>query len=151
MATSNHHEEADRLGRKRARMLPLLGIIFITQQATFFAQPDRADLTRTVDHVKVSAWLVLTLVLLAALWTGGFWLRKREVRALMDDEVTRANRANALSLAFLLSMLTAVALYVVAMIEPVGIKLALHTIVSVGITAALFRFALLERRAYRDA
>jgi hypothetical protein len=150
MATSNDHAEADRLGRKRARMLPFLAVIFLTQQASFFSLDDQSNLTRTVDHVKVSAWLVLTIVLLAALWTGGFWLRSRAVRALMDDEVTRANRASALSLGFLLSMVAAIILYIVAMVQPIGIKLALHTIVTAGITGALIRFGMLERRAYRD-
>lgn len=150
MANSNDHAEADRLGRRRARMMPFLAIIFLTQQASFFSLDDQSNLTRTVDHVKVSAWLVLTVVLLAALWTGGFWLKSRTVRALMDDEVTRANRASALSLGFLLSMMACIILYIVAMVEPVGIKLALHTIVTAGMFGALIRFGMLERRAYRD-
>jgi hypothetical protein len=150
MASSKDHAEAERLGKKRAQMWPLIGVIFLTQQATFFSTPEQADLLRTVDHVKISAWLVLTLVLIAALWTGGFWFKRREVRALLDDDVTRANRGRALSLGFLLAMLTCVALYVFAMIEPVGIKLALHLILSVGIMVALIRFGMLERRAYRD-
>ena len=103
-------EQAERLGRRRARMLALLAVIFLTQQISFFAsESERASAAvRTVDHVKFGAWLVLSLVLLAALYTGGFWLRRREVRALMDDEITRQHRAAALSLGFLVAMLTAI-------------------------------------------
>ena len=143
-------EQAERLGRRRARMLPLLAVIFLTQQISFFAsESERASAAvRTVDHVKFGAWLVLSLVLLAALYTGGFWLRRREVRALMDDEITRQHRAAALSLGFLVAMLTAIGLYLVDMAEPVGTRVAIHLIVTLGIGAALIRFGLLERRAH---
>ena len=140
-------EEADRLSRRRARMMPMLALIFIIQQASFFAQGSGGAAERAVDHVKFGAWLVLSLVLLAALWTGGFWLRSREVRNLMDDELTRANRAAALSLGFLIAMLAGIALYVLDMVEPITSRMALHLVVTAGIAAALLRFGALERRA----
>ena len=144
---TSHAEKADRLSRRRARMLPILALFFITQQASFFIEGSGGSAERAVDHVKLGAWLVLSLVLLAALWTGGFWLQKREVRDLMDDEVTRAHRAAALSIGFLVAMLTAIALYVVDMFEPMSSRMATHLIVTFGIAAALIRFGLLERRA----
>ena len=144
---TSHAEKADRLSRRRARMLPILALFFITQQASFFIEGSGGSAERAVDHVKLGAWLVLSLVLLAALWTGGFWLQKREVRDLMDDEVTRAHRAAALSIGFLVAMLTAIALYVVDMFEPMSSRMAIHLIVTFGIAAALIRFGLLERRA----
>ena len=52
-------EQADFLSRRRARMLPLLAAIYLTQQASFFLAGDG---DRTVDHVKVGAWLLLSLV-----------------------------------------------------------------------------------------
>ena len=68
-------KQAEHLSKRRARMLPVLAVIFSAQQATYFrstpAPPDR----RTVDHVKIGAWLVLSLVMLAALTTNGFWLQ----------------------------------------------------------------------------
>jgi hypothetical protein len=140
-------EEADRLSRRRARMMPMLALFFIIQQSAFFAQGSGGSAERAVDHVKFGAWLVLSLVLLAALWTGGFWLRSREVRNLMDDELTRANRAAALSLGFLIAMLAGIALYVLDMVEPITSRMALHLVVTAGIAAALLRFGALERRA----
>jgi hypothetical protein len=140
-------EEADRLSRRRARMMPMLALIFIIQQTAFFAQGSGGAAERAVDHVKFGAWLVVSLVLLAALWTGGFWLRSREVRKLMDDELTRANRAAALSLGFLVAMLAGIALYVLDMVDPITSRMALHLVVTAGIAAALLRFGALERRA----
>ncbi len=142
-----HAEEADRLSRRRARVLPILALVFISQQAAFFVEGSGGGAERAVDQVKLGAWLVLSGVLLAALFTGGFWLRKREVRALMDDEVTRAHRAAALSIGFLVAMLAAIGLYLVDLYEPMTSRMAIHLIVTAGITAALLRFGLLERRA----
>ena len=150
--TDSDIDQAERLGRRRARMLPFLAVIFISQQASFFASETArtSAVIRSVDHVKFGAWMVLSLVLLAALYTGGFWFHRREVRALMDDEITRQHRATALSLGFLVAMLAAIALYLVDMAEPVGTRVAIHVIVTLGIASALLRFGLLERRAHRD-
>ena len=49
--TSAEIETADRLSRRRARMLPALAAIFVIQQAAYFAEPDVA--TRLVDEVKI--------------------------------------------------------------------------------------------------
>ena len=50
--------------------------------------------------MKIGAWVVLSLVLLAALTTKGFWFHKRDVRDMIDDEGTRANRVAALGWGF---------------------------------------------------
>ena len=143
-------EQAEQLGRRRARMLPVLAVIYLSQQVTFFASTP-ADPDRPVDHVKIGAWVVLSLVLLAALTTKGFWLRPKEVRDLIDDEGTRANRVAALGWGFVMAILSAIALYMVSIFSPVSAREAIHVIVSLGIGAALVRFGMLERRAFRDA
>ena len=143
-------EQAEQLGRRRARMLPLLAVVYLSQQVTFFASTP-ADPDRAVDHVKIGAWVVLSFVLLAGLTTKGFWLRPRQVRDLIDDEGTRANRGEALGWGFVMAVLSAIALYMVSIFEPVSAREAIHVIVSLGIGAALVRFGMLERRAYRDA
>jgi hypothetical protein len=150
MASSSDIETADRLTRRRARTLPVLAIIFISQQASYFAgEVEGGD--RPVDHVKIGAWLVLSVLLLLALTTGGFWFRSREVRNLMNDEVTRANRAEALRIGFLVSMAGGIGLYVVSLFESVAGREAIHIMMTMGIAAALLRFGILERRALRDA
>ena len=138
-------EEADRLSRRRASMLMGVTVIFIAQQAAYFSQPPGE---RVVDYVRIGAWMLLAGVLLAALLTGGFWLKPRAVRVLMDDEVTHANRASALKLGFVLSMAVAIALYVLA--APLGLssREVIHIIVSTGLVAGMLRFGLLERRVH---
>ena len=143
-------QQADHLSRRRARMLPFLAVIYLSQQVSYFASAP-ADPDRAVDHVKIGAWVVLSLVLLAALTTKGFWFHRREVRDMIDDEGTRANRGDALGWGFVMSILTAIALFLVSLVERVSAREALHVIVSLGIAAAIVRFGMLERRALRDA
>ena len=146
--TSSDIETADRLTRRRARMLPFLALIFLTQQISYFAEADAR--VRMVDHVKVGAWLLLSIVLLLALATGGFWLKPKSVRALMDDEVTRANRAEAFRIGFLVTMAAGIGLYFIDQLAPMSGREAVHILVTVGIATALIVFGALERRALRD-
>ena len=100
--------------------------------------------------MKISAWLVLTIVLLAGLATGGAWFRSRAVRQLVNDESTRVHRQTAYVYGFWAAMGTALGLYIVSMFEPVSGRDAVHIIVTVAVATALLNFGLLERRALRD-
>ena len=143
-------EKAEYLSKRRARMLPALAIIYLTQQASYITlQSDAAH--RSVNDAKISAWLLLSLVLLAGLATKGFWLAPREVRDLIDDENTRANRSEAMRFGFIFAMLTCVVIYFITMFEPVNGRDAVHIVMSDGLGAALIRWGWLERLAYRDA
>jgi hypothetical protein len=144
------YETAERLGRKRARILPLFAILFLTQQASYFSGP-RVDTGRPVDHIRIAAWLVMSIVLLLVLATGGYWFRSSEVRALMNDEATQVHRTDACRFGFFAAMIACVGLYVLSLFEPLGGRDVIHVVMSCGIGAALVRFGMLERRAYRDA
>ena len=131
-------------------MLPALAIIFLSQQASFFSQmSDGAH--APAEKAKISAWLVLSVILLAGLATKGFWFEKKEVRDLIDDENTRANRNAAMRWGFLFGMGSAIAVYVLTMFEVVTGREAVHIVLSFGIAAALLRWAVLEKRAHQDA
>lgn len=147
MTNASDIEAAERAGRRRVRLIPAVTIIFLAQQGTFFASPP-ADVTRTVDGIRVGAWVCLSAVLVAFLWTGGMWRHRGAVRALLNDDGVRANRADAMSLGFLAAMLAALLLYVFAGVAGIGLLETIHLIVSAGIVAALLRFALLERRGF---
>ena len=140
-------EKAEYLTKRRARMLPLLAIIFLCQQGAYLSTSPNGS----VQAVKISAWLVLSILLIAALATKGFWLEPREVRDLIDDENTRANRNEGMRWGFLFSMAAAVGLYFFSMFENLKGRESIHIIMTLGIAAALIRWGYLERRAYRDA
>ena len=149
MSETSTIEEAERLSRRRARMLPVLAIIYVTQQATFFAG-EAPPGVRSVDHVKIGAWLVLSLVLLVAITTNGFWFQRPEIRALIDDENTRANRSKAMTAGFIAAILGGIILYLVDQLGTISAREAIHVILSLGLGAALVRFGYLERRAHSD-
>jgi hypothetical protein len=141
-------EKAEDLSKRRARMLPALAIIFLSQQATFFSQMSGGEHV-SAEKAKISAWLVLSVVLLFGLATKGFWLEPKEVRDLVDDENTRANRNEAMRWGFLFGMGSAIGIYVLTMFEVVTGREAVHIVLSFGIAAALLRWGVLERRAHR--
>ena len=144
-------EKAEYLSTRRARMLPMLAVIFLSQQVAFASTVGSAA-EHSAYGVKVAAWLVLSIVILAALATKGFWLEPKEVRDLIDDENTRANRNDAMRWGFLFSMAAAIAVYALTMFNvTLTARDAVHIVMTVGIPAALIRWGILERRAYRDA
>lgn len=148
MTKTEDVEKADRLSRRRVRMIPGLAAIFLVQQASYFSGQIE-DGAKTVDHVKIAAWLVLSIALLLFLTTGGFWFHSRGVRELLNDEATRANRIEGLRVGFIATMAAGIALYFIALFEPFGGRDAIHLLMTVGIAGALLRFGQLERRAHR--
>ena len=143
-------ETADRLVRRRARMMPVLAMLFVAQQASYFTGTRMDEGHRLVNYVAISGWLAMSIVLLVGLTTGGSWAHGAPVRALMNDESTRANRAEGLRFGFLATMIAALALYVVSLFEPIGGREAIHVLMTIGIAVALLRFGMLERRALKD-
>jgi hypothetical protein len=147
----NLTEKAEYLSKRRARMLPVLAVIFLSQQAAFLSTVN-SPAPHSAYSVKISAWLVLSIVILAALATKGFWLEPKEVRDLIDDENTRANRNEAMRWGFLFSMGGAIAVYALTLFDvTITARDAVHIVMTVGIPAALIRWGMLERRAHRDA
>ncbi|HEX4761660.1 MAG TPA: hypothetical protein VFU87_02590 [Sphingomicrobium sp.] len=150
MANISDAAKAEELTKRRSRALPALAVVLLAQQVAYLSGAGAGGGDRTVDHVQAAAWLVLSMVLLLALATGGGWVYSRRVRDLANDEATRAHQADAFRVGFIVAMTAAVALYVVTLFEPLGGRDAVHVILSLGIASALLRFGTLERRAQRD-
>jgi fucose 4-O-acetylase-like acetyltransferase len=143
---SSNAETAEKLNRRRTRMIPVFALFVLIQQASFFGTGDRL---RPVDLVRNTGWMMLAAVILAGLVTGGFWFRSREVRELMNDEVTKANRASALTWGFTMAISAAIVLFALESFAPGGAttREVIHIITSAGLVTALLRFGFLERRA----
>lgn len=140
----NNTELADRLNKRRARMMPALAAFFLIQQVSYFS---RIPGERLVDHVRIGAWVAMSVVLLALLANGGAWIRSAAVRSLINDEVARANRASAMQFGFVLAMGGAIALYPFVDQLGLNVRQVLHLLVSLGIAGGMLRFGALERRA----
>lgn len=147
MSIPSDVERAERISRRRARMFPILGIYFIAGQAVFF---NHSDASQRVAQFKISAWLVWALVLLIAFAFAGGHFHGRKVRALVEDEVSRANRAKGYEAGFWAAAVAAIALYVTNMFEVVTGRDTIHLILTALVGAAMIRFGTLERRALRD-
>ena len=129
-------------------MLPFLAVIYLSQQVTFFSALDPGG-HESARAVKIGAWLVLSAILLAALTTKGFWLQPREVRDLIDDENTRANRLEAIRYGYIAAMLMAMIVYFWAQVDVLSAMETVHLVLSACLGVALIRFGFLERRAHR--
>ena len=138
-STSNA-DLAERLRRRRARVFPILGLFLVIQQSAYFANGDGQ---RLVGHVRIGAWVVMSAVVLFVLTTKGFWFRSPELRAMLDDEGTRAA---ALGTGFVFAMGSAIVLYVTQAAWALTSGEAIHLIVTAGLFSALLRFSILERR-----
>jgi hypothetical protein len=145
MTDPNDINTADQLGRRRARILPVLALFFLIQQTSFFSNPPAE---RAVDHVRIGAWVLMTAVIVLMLQTGGSWFRSPAVRAALDDEPTRANRASAFHWGFMAAVLSGMTIYTLLGVAPMTAREAIHLVVSAGIIVALLRFGFLERRDY---
>ena len=145
MTETSDVEKAERIGRRRARMFAAQAILFLSWQALFLTTPIEEPM-RTVDAVRLSAWLAWVLALLLMLATGGGLLRHRRLRGLLNDELARQNRRAGYETGFWAAVGACVGLYVVAMFEAVDGREAVHIVLSAGIAAALLTFAARERR-----
>ena len=125
-------EAADRMGRARSRVFFVLAIVFFAGQGAYFAS---SPATRD-SHARVGAWLVLVMLMLMLIATGGFLLRGRKVHDLLNDEASRHNRLAAQATGFWVTIVSALAVYVEAMFDPVTFNQAIHIIVTLGVGAA---------------
>lgn len=138
---STDTEKADTISRRRAQYMPFLAVLLLAQQSLFISWDGRA-----VTLVQTVAWIVLALIVLFAIVTGGNWFASARVRALANDEVTRANRAKAIERGFVAAMLTAILVFAISPIEPITAQRAAHLIVSIGLAVTLLVFGLEERK-----
>ncbi len=128
--------------RRRHAMLDgaavLLGV-FATAQT--FAP---SDTLRTVDIVRTVGFVLLALVL-AIRSTTAFSLIGRN--AVLDDELTRSNRASAARVGFWTTFVGAIFCLVVSMaVEPLAATQIMPILIGVGGVSAALRFATLEGR-----
>ena len=138
-------EVAERMGRARSRLFFILAMVFFAGQSLYFTS---SPLTRD-SHARVGAWLILVILILMLLATGGFLLRGRNVRDLLNDETSRLNRLASQALGFWATIITALVVYVESIFDPLTLNEGIHIIVTLGVGAALISFAVRERRAHR--
>jgi hypothetical protein len=142
---------AERLHRRRTRIIWAQAILFLVMQASYYTNMPSFDAPlRPVDQIKLSAFAVWALALMLLLSVSGGLFRGKAVREMMDDELTRSHRRSALNWGYFAAMLTAIVFYMVSQYVRMSPPEAIHAIVSVGVIVPMVRFVVLERRAERE-
>lgn len=143
-------EIADRNSRKRAIIVAAGAIVFVAGQ--LLGGPVFRD---NADHSLHSArnimWSLNVILLLAFLATGGGLLNNPQIRALVNDEVSRANYRTSVIAGFWVAMTSALVLYLVPAFAWLTAKQALYSVITLSVAVASLAFAYLELRAHRDA
>jgi hypothetical protein len=104
---------------------------------------------RSWNGVALAGVAVLNLLLIPAMvmgWDGG----SRKQRRLLDDELTRAYRAQAMTWAFWMLLLGVTGLYLVGLWSPHAVVVALPLVMWIAAATAGLKFSALHRRAERD-
>jgi protein-S-isoprenylcysteine O-methyltransferase Ste14 len=146
MATSEEIALAERLTRRRARVVTLFAFLFLFSMIT--SLDTDVPVTRP-ETVKLAAWIVWAAALLLLLVTGGGLWRSKAVRHLLNDESTNENRRSAMVTGFWATVLSAFALYGISLFEPITGREAIRLLLSAAVAAALLKFGSLERRSLR--
>ena len=135
---------AEKLTTRRARMATVLGIVFVATQ-TASLETDAA-LSRP-ELIGAAAWVVWTMAFIMLLATGGGLIRSAQVRALMNEETTRANRLHAIAAGFGIALATALVAYIATFSEPIDARQAARVIITTALGGAMIRFGALERKS----
>lgn len=147
MQSKSPVELADEVSRKRAIAIAIAAGVFLLIQLVarpVFNGPDAASSPALVT------WAVNAVALLLLLFTGGGLAQKREIRALVNDEVSRSNYKSAVNIGFWLAMTIAMAMYIFAGDPVRTAREAVYLIVTPSVGVALLAFSWLEIRAHRD-
>jgi hypothetical protein len=141
--TASDIERAERASRSRSLIMAVMAVILLIQGAFGFGD-EASSMTPMLRHVMWGVTILFWLIILA---TGG-WLRLgRDVRAVMNDEVSLANRSAALQAGFWTAIAVGLAIYFASLRWEMSLREGLRMLLDLSIAAALFRYAWLELRA----
>jgi hypothetical protein len=143
-------EIADRNSRNRAVIVAVAVVVFIAGQL-LGRGPFEGGVDKGLHMSRSIMWSVNVIFLLAFLATGGGILTSREIRELVNDEVSRLNYKTSVVAGFWVAMISALAIYIIPALEGFTGRQATYVVVtaSVAVTASVFSY--LELRAHRDA
>ena len=127
---------------RRRALLVAVAIMLMTMIAAYTAFTDSGPGDwRVVDLVRASALLVLVIVLSTRSTTSFTFIGRN---AVLDDELTRANRASAARYGFWLLMIGLLASFVLNLWLPIQLTQAAPVLMALGAAGATLRFVVLE-------
>ena len=109
MQSKNSVEIADRVSRKRAVGVAVAAAAFLAIQ--LITRPFFISEPGTAQRAKIDIWAVNAIALLLLLATGGGLMWRRQIRALVNDEISHSNYKTAVNAGFWVALITAMGLY----------------------------------------
>lgn len=144
-------ELIDRLQRRRTFGVLLQALFFMNWQ--LLSLPMLMPWTwsdRTFDVIRAATYVLWPALMLAFIATGGGFIWSREVRAVLNDETTRAHRRRAFECGFWGAMAGAMAGYGLSLAGAASPLIVVHLVLSAGLAVTIITFAALELRAQAD-
>ena len=148
MQSSSPVEIADQASRRRAVIVAVAAGMFLLIQ--FIFRPFFDGGPETMSIARHSVWAINVILLMLILLTGGGLAQKSEIRALVNDEVSRSNSRSAVVFGFWIAMIVAMLIYVFAGDSTLTVRGTVYLIVTPSVSLALLAFSWLELRAHRD-
>ena len=148
MAADSMVELADRKSRLRARLFTVATLIFIGVQVLTHPVFGAGEYSH---GWRLYAWLFNIGLLLLCLGGGGGFANSPGLRALIHDDVARANQKTACSLGFWVAMAVAIGLLAVPALRGLTAIQFGYLVISSSASIALLAFAWLESRAHAGA
>ena len=148
MQSKSPVEIADMLSRRRAWCVAAAAAAFLIVQGItrpFFGNEVTSSHTTTISWGINAGALLLFLVL------GGGWGYGREVRLLVNDEVSRQNHYRAVWIGYWIAMVIAMTIYAIGSRFMMTSRETVYVIVTPSVGFALLAFSYFEFRAHRDA
>ena len=134
-------ENVERTARVRAGLMALAAVVLLVNAAMMYGDRHYGE-----PGARGAGWVIVLLLWLFLLWNGGGLRLRAPMRALLNDELSLQNRSRALTLGFFVTVLAGLAVYLVSWRAEVGSADAIRLPASIGIAAALLRYAWLEAR-----
>lgn len=148
MQSKSPVEIADMLSRRRAWCVAAAAAAFLIVQ--LITRPFFGNEV-TSSHTTTVMWGINAGALLLLLILGGGWGYGREVRVLVNDEVSRANHRRAVWIGYWIAMAIAMTVYAMASQFTLTTRETVYVIVTPSVGIALLAFSYFEFRAHRDA
>lgn len=130
-------DSAERIGRLRARLLPIAGTLLIIGNAM--------TVGTDIGIGGRIAWLALFAGCFVLVVTGGVVLGR--LRALTDDESGRAHRLAAVFVGYCAAVACAAGLFLATAFVAMSAREAVQIVLATALAAPMISFGALERRA----
>lgn len=151
METNRMVEKADVMSRRRAVLLLVAVVVFLGVQ--LLIRPIHSGPGGESPQRLLNGWAinVIALMLLLVIRLQGGLLNRREIRNLINDDVSREHHREAINGGFWVAMIGAMTVFFLPAFKSYTAREGSYLIVTAAVGFSLLKFCYLEFRAHRDS